>query len=221
MFLFQGSLQSTQGLSYISLPVFHVSNGRAGRFLTARAGVRWLYRVKVWYPAPPVWGARAACTIRGPVLARCRPPPICSVQARILHSPASGLPLPGKSRIVAIAPITLCCIGGPWVVNSRPRPLSPSLSLAHAHSRALANYYPKRPPALLVVFDHSSANWPRPGLGGTVATTSSSPRAQSPTRGTTRLVLGRRRSLPLPWRQRRRRLLSAGLPKGSDPFPTI
>lgn len=160
MFLFQGSLQSYHGLSYISLRVFHVSNGRAGRFLTARAGIRRLYRVKVWYSAPPVRGARAACMIRGACACRCRPPPICSVQARTLRSPNAGLPLPGKSRIVAIAPITLYWGSRGSDPRSRPRPSrsrTPALARPRP-SRALANYYPKRPPALLVVFDHFRAS---------------------------------------------------------------
>lgn len=67
---------------------------------------------------------------QGACACRCRPPPICSVQARILRSPALGLPLPGKSRIVAIAPITLCCIG---VVGWG---LSRALSLSHSRSRS-------------------------------------------------------------------------------------
>jgi len=65
---------------------------------------------------------------QGACACRCRPPPICSVQARALHSPDAGLPLPGKSQIVAIAPITLCCIGVVGWGLSRAL----SLSLAHA-----------------------------------------------------------------------------------------
>ena len=67
---------------------------------------------------------------QGACACRCRPPPICSVQARTLRSPNAGLPLPGKSRIVAIAPITLCCIG---VVGWG---LSRALSLSHSRSRS-------------------------------------------------------------------------------------
>ena len=122
---------------------------------------------------------------QGACACRCRPPPICSVQARTLRNPALGLPLPGKSRIVAIAPITLCCIGVRGLralALARPRP-----------SRALANYYPKRPPAMLVVFDHF-----RPELGGAVATTSSSLGEHSPMRGTTRPDPDRLRLPPLP-----------------------
>lgn len=88
---------------------------------------------------------------QGACACRCRPPPICSVQARTLRSPTLGLPLPGKSQIVAIAPITLCCIGVVgWGLS---RALPPTLARPRP-SRALANYYPKRPPAMLVVFDH-------------------------------------------------------------------
>ena len=157
MFLFQGSLQSYHGLSYISLRVFHVSNGRAGRFLTARAGIRRLYRVKVWYSAPPVRGGASRLHDQGACACRCRPPPICSVQARALRSPALGLPLPGKSRIVAIAPDYVVLYWG-CGLGALARTLALALALARPRpSRALANYYPKRPPAMLVVFDHFRA----------------------------------------------------------------
>ncbi len=92
---------------------------------------------------------------QGACACRCRPPPICSVQARALRSPALGLPLPGKSRIVAIAPDYVVLYWG-CGLGALARTLALALALARPRpSRALANYYPKRPPAMLVVFDIS------------------------------------------------------------------